>query len=92
MHRSHTRVIEREREERRGQTWDNTTVTLVRILDSRFGLVGRGTVVSTAKLAEVQKEEEEEEVVVKLAWQVVTRKPEWEWIQEAVERNAILKN
>ncbi|KAG8843016.1 hypothetical protein FRB96_004477 [Tulasnella sp. 330] len=69
----------------------DVTVTLVKPLEVRYGFVGRGTVVYEVKMcknadsAESEAGDIKEEVaVIKLSWQVTTRRPEWEWIEEAL--------
>ncbi|KAG8872738.1 hypothetical protein FRB98_009439, partial [Tulasnella sp. 332] len=70
----------------------DVTVTLVKPLEVRYGFVGRGTVVYEVKMRKnadpaggsEASDIEEEVAVVKLSWQVATRRPEWEWIEEAL--------
>lgn len=53
-------------------------VTLKTILDSRYGIVGRGTLVYSGSM-KFSDGKVEDDVVVKLAWQVVSRTAEWEF-------------
>lgn len=55
-------------------------VTLKTILDSRYGIVGRGTLVYSGSI-KWQDDRVEDDVVIKLAWQVVSRTAEWEFIK-----------
>jgi hypothetical protein len=57
----------------------DTVITLGSVLHRQFGLVGRGTIVHDASIANSS-----DEVVVKMAWQPVTRAAEWEYIQHAL--------
>ncbi|KAG8948447.1 hypothetical protein FRC03_000721 [Tulasnella sp. 419] len=54
--------------------------TFDQLLDRRFSFVGRGTLVHRGTMSNSRRK-----VAVKLSWQVCSRKPEWEIIQEALD-------
>ncbi|KAG8957335.1 hypothetical protein FRC03_010262 [Tulasnella sp. 419] len=61
-------------------TCGDQKATFDKLLDRRFSLVGRGTLVHRGTVNKSKRK-----VAVKLSWQVCSRKPEWEIIQEALD-------
>ncbi|KAG8903204.1 hypothetical protein FRB99_003616 [Tulasnella sp. 403] len=64
--------------------YEGGSVVLDKIISSQCGLVGRGTLVYSANIQN-SGVDADKDVVAKLAWQVITRRDEWEWVDEAVQ-------
>ncbi|KAG8926166.1 hypothetical protein FRC02_009166 [Tulasnella sp. 418] len=61
-------------------TCGDQKATFDQLLDRRFSFVGRGTLVHRGTMSNSRRK-----VAVKLSWQVCSRRPEWEIIQEALD-------